>query len=136
MCRLILMVLLHRFWRRWCVWPISRRWLLHFSFNRLVPIITYKYCLRVQSCNFIILDNGWSECTWRYKKKLVYGDVLMVLKHMVSLKSVSRTWLGITAVILHLVFDISYTTLNKCLARSLIVGCTTGPQFSCKIVWC
>lgn len=70
------------------------------------------------------------------KKKLVYGDVLMVLKHMVSLKSVSRTWLGITAVILHLVFDISYTTLNKCLARSLIVGCTTGPQFSCKIVWC
>lgn len=69
-------------------------------------------------------------------KNLVYGDVLMVLKHMVSLKSVSRTWLGITAVILHLVFDITYPTLNKCLAKSLIVGGTTGPQFSCKIVWC
>lgn len=69
---------------------------------------------------------GWLECSCQCKN-LLCGNVLIMLRYFVSFPVVSRIYLGLTVVIVHLVADVFYTPLNTCGTGSLVVGCSAVP---------
>lgn len=77
----------------------------------------------LESYMSVILD-GWNVLG----NVKICGNVLIILKHLVSFHIVSRIYLALTVVIVHLVVDVFCETWSKCGAGSLIVGCSAGPH--------
>lgn len=53
--------------------------------------------------------------------------MFIILKHLVSFPVVSRIYLGLTVVIVHLVVDDFCAPLNTCGTGSLVVGYSAAP---------